>query len=202
MAFSGFSGLVKGILVWHGMGMLLNNTNGAGQDIRMLSERLLEPDSLHPVAKNLMESLRGGLFGGAFLCLKLLEEMCPSGLPEIEKLSFLMGVNVLHSSEPFAGFQFLADSGFDMFSQMSKLLEYACLTRLGNLSDSDQIKVMSWLVEEGGALVRPQAKASWRALGESFPAVFALNLSRLEKQQLDDFFRQSQALEVREVSRL
>lgn len=166
----------------------------------MLLDRVLEPDTAHPLVRDLLESLRSARYGEAQFALQAIERQLSVGHEALQlHLSHLMFANALHSHSPFTGFQFLLDSSFDARECSTHLMEHMALGHYFQ-DRALSLRLFQWLMEHGG-LIEPHSKAAWKALAELHPEVFSLNHSRYEAIQLESYIR-SQSLEVREVHRL
>lgn len=170
-------------------------------DMRMLLDRVLEPDTAHPLVRDLLDSLRSARFGEAHFCLQEIQRQLGVSREALqEHLGCLMFANALHSHAPYQGFQYLIDSLLIPASCSTFLMEHLVL---GNYFPSDRnrsVGIFQWLMKHG-AIVEPDSKAAWKALEVLYPDVFADNHSHYEAKKLDAYIT-SQALEVREVTRL
>ena len=166
----------------------------------MLMDRVLEPDSAHPLVRDLLESLRSSRFGEAHFSLQEIKRhLCIDHESIQSHLGFLLFANVLHSPCAQQGLQYLVDSAFDPSSFTASLMEYLAL---GNFFSNEAYagELFHWLMNHGG-MIEPESKAAWNALSHHYPEIFSINHSKHEARKLESFIR-SQALEVREVNRL
>lgn len=169
-------------------------------DMRMLMDRVLEPDTAHPLVRDLLESMRSCRYGEAQLLLGSLKRTLGLQASDMQhELAPLLFANAVHSTLPFLGFQYLIDTGFFAEPIATELLEHIVIGQY--FSNSKQaIPLIDWFMDKGG-IILPESKAAWKALESGCPEAFAKNNSQYEMQKLDSYIR-SQSLEVREVVRL
>ena len=174
-------------------------SSGPGKDIRMLLDRLLSPQTAHPLVASLLESVREGHFGEAQLALASLRRQLSMDIKALgAELSHLLFANAAHANEPFAAFEFLTESGFEPKECATDVMEHLALGRYRKAAD--MAPIFSWFLDRGG-LILPQSQAAWKALRSHYPDSFCENQGRHEAIALDAYI-QSSALEVREVARL
>lgn len=172
----------------------------SNQDMRMLLDRLLAPETAHPYVRDFMESIREGKHGEAHLALSLIKFQLRVQDQEIqEDLAIFAYCNAAHSPEPFLAFDYLINSNIMPFDAATIVCEHLTL---GDFSHdrSKTVKILEWFFDNG-AMINPDSKPAWLALKSKYPSIFALNLSKFEAQKLESYIK-SQSLEVREVNRL
>lgn len=170
------------------------------QDMRMLLDRLLAPETAHPYVRDFMESIREGKHGEAHLALSLIKFQLRVPEHEIQDdLAIFAYCNAAHAPEPFLAFDYLINSNILPFDAATIACEHLIL---GDFSRdrTRTVKILEWFFENG-ALINPESKPAWFALENKYPSIFSLNLSKFEAQKLEVYIK-SQSLEVREVNRL
>lgn len=169
-------------------------------DMRMLMDRVLEPDTAHPLVRDLLESLRSCRYGESQFLLSSLKRMLGLQASDMQhELGTLLFANATHSTSPFAGFQYLLDTGFFAEPIATELLEHLAIGQY--FSDRKQsLALLDWFMDKGG-IISPESKAAWKALASQYPEAFEKNNSQYEMKKLDSYIS-SQSLEVREVARL
>jgi hypothetical protein len=169
-------------------------------DMRMLTDRVLEPDTAHPLIRDLLESLRSCRYGEAQFLIHSLKRVLGLNPSDMQnELAALLFANATHSPSPFIGFQYLLDSGFFAEPIATEIMEHIALGQYFSGRDHS-LALLDWFQNKGGMIV-PESKAAWKALESQFPEAYAKNNSHYESQKLESYIR-SQSLEVREVSRL
>jgi hypothetical protein len=174
-------------------------SSASTKDIRMLLDRLLSPQTAHPLVGSLLDSVRECQFGEAQLALASLRRQLGVDVRNLgSEVAHLLFVNASHANEPFAAFDFLLDSGFEPKECATDVMEHLALGRYRGAAD--MAPVFAWFLKHGG-LIPPQSQAAWKALQAHYPDSFCANQGRHEAIALDAYI-ESSALEVREVARL
>jgi hypothetical protein len=170
------------------------------QDMRMLLDRLLAPETAHPYVRDFMESIREGKQGEAHLALSLIKFQLKVNEAEIQdNLAILAYCNAAHATEPFLAFDYLINSHIIPDGVATIVCEHLILCDFSH-DRTKTMKILEWFFDNG-AIIPPESKPAWTTLESKYPPLFSLNLSKFESQKLDTYIK-SQSLEVREVNRL